>query len=94
MNRRWKQEQVTWEKYMDTARLCRVGVRKAKAQMELDLARGAKRYKKGFCKYINQKRDIWESVCSLVSNTSRLVTIDKEMDEVLSNFFCLHCRLR
>jgi len=42
MHRQWKQGQVTWEDYRDTAMLCRHGVRKAKAQLELDLAKGCK----------------------------------------------------
>ena len=49
---------------MDTARLCRVGVRKAKAQMELVLARGAKKDKKGFYRYSNQKTKVQESLVS------------------------------
>ena len=55
MHRQWKQGQVPWEVYRDAARLCRDEVRKAKAQLELDLARGAKKNKKGFYRYINQK---------------------------------------
>jgi len=39
MHRQWKQGQVSWEGYTDAARLCRDGVRKAEAQMELKLAR-------------------------------------------------------
>ena len=53
MHRQWKQGQVTWEEYRDSARLSRVRVRKAKARLELDLARGAKKDKKGFYGYIN-----------------------------------------
>ena len=48
MHRQWKQGQVPWEEYKDAARLCRDGVRKAKAQLELNLTRGAKMNKKGF----------------------------------------------
>ncbi|KAK4825362.1 hypothetical protein QYF61_026881 [Mycteria americana] len=48
MHRQWKQGQVSWEEYRDTACLCRDGVRKAKAQLELNLARDAKNNKKGF----------------------------------------------
>ncbi|KAK4828806.1 hypothetical protein QYF61_000863 [Mycteria americana] len=48
MHRQWKQGQVFWEEYRDTACLCRDGVRKAKAQLELNLARDAKNNKKGF----------------------------------------------
>ncbi|KAK4830238.1 hypothetical protein QYF61_009305 [Mycteria americana] len=48
MHRQWKQGQVSWEEYKDTARLCRDGVGKAKEQLKLNLARDAKNNKKGF----------------------------------------------
>jgi len=64
MHRQWKQDQVNWEEYRDAAGLCRDGVRKVKAQLELDLARGAKKNKKGFYRYINQKREVQESIRS------------------------------
>jgi len=48
MHRQWKQGQVSWKQYGDTARLCRDGVRKDKARQELNLARDAKKNKKGF----------------------------------------------
>ena len=48
MHRQWKQGQVLQEEYKEAARLCRDGVRKAKAQLELNLTRGAKMNKKGF----------------------------------------------
>jgi len=35
MHRQCKQGQVSWEEHRDAAQLCRDGVRKAKAQMEL-----------------------------------------------------------
>ena len=53
MHKQWKQGQVTWEEYKDAARLCRDRVRKAKIQLELDLA-GDTKNKKGFYRYINQ----------------------------------------
>ena len=71
MHRQWKQGQVTWEQYRDAARLCRDGIRKAKDQLEMDLARGAKNNKKGFYRYINQKNKMQEGIPSLVSNTTR-----------------------
>ena len=37
MHRLWKQGQVMWEEYKEAARLCRDGVRKPKAQHELNL---------------------------------------------------------
>ena len=52
MHRQCKQGQVTWEEYRDAARLCRDVVRKAKAQLELDLARNVNKNKKGFYRYM------------------------------------------
>lgn len=43
-----KKGQVLWEEYKEVARLCSDGVRKAKAQTGLNLARDAKKNKKGF----------------------------------------------
>jgi len=56
MHRQWKQGQVSWEEYRDAA-LCRDEVRRAKEQLELNLARDAKNNKKGFYRYINQKKE-------------------------------------
>jgi len=42
--------------------LCIEGVRKAKVQMELNLARDTKNYKKGFYRYVSQKRKVKESI--------------------------------
>ena len=46
----------------DAARLGRDGIRKAKAQLELNLARDAKNNKKGFYRYVSQKRKVKKSV--------------------------------
>ena len=35
--------------------MCKDGVRKVKAQLELNLARDAKNNKKGFCRHVSQK---------------------------------------
>ncbi|KAK4806794.1 hypothetical protein QYF61_005590 [Mycteria americana] len=48
----WNQGHVSWEEYRDAAWMCRNGARKAKAQLELNLARDAKNNKKGFYRYI------------------------------------------
>jgi len=58
MHRQWKQGQVSWEEYTDAPWLCRDGVRKAKARMELNLARDAKNNKKGFYRYVSQKKKV------------------------------------
>ena len=57
-----KQGQVSWEEYRDTALLCRDWVRRAKVQLELNLARDAKNNKKGFYRYVSQKRKVKENM--------------------------------
>ena len=44
--------------------LHRGGVRKAEAQLELTLARDAKRNKKGFFRYLSHKRRVQEDIPS------------------------------
>ncbi|KFZ67368.1 hypothetical protein N338_13023, partial [Podiceps cristatus] len=87
LHRQWKQGRVTWDKYRDTARLCRDGVRKAKAQLEMNLARNAKNNKKGFYRYINQKRKVKERAPALMNENGELVSTDEEKAEVLNNIF-------
>ncbi|KFQ78147.1 hypothetical protein N335_09061, partial [Phaethon lepturus] len=87
MHRQWKQGQVSWDEYRDAAWFCRDGVRRAKAQLELNLARDAKNKKKGFYRYVRQKRKVKESVLPLKSKTGKLVTTDEEKAEVLNDFF-------
>ncbi|KFZ67747.1 hypothetical protein N338_13227, partial [Podiceps cristatus] len=86
MHRQWKQGQGSWEEYRDASQLCRDGVRKAKAWLELTLARDAKN-SKGSYKYVSQKRKVKESVPTLMSKAGKLVTKDEEKAEVLNNFF-------
>jgi len=47
---------------MDAAQLHRDGFRRPKARLELNLARDAKKNKKGFYRYVSQKRKDKESV--------------------------------
>jgi len=49
------------EEYRDTAWLRRYGIRRAKAQQELNLARDAKSKKKGFYRYVPEEG---QSKCS------------------------------
>ncbi|PKU32688.1 nedd4-binding protein 2-like 2 [Limosa lapponica baueri] len=86
-HRQFRQEQVSWEEYRDAARLCRDDVRKAKVRLELNLARDAKDNKKGFYRYVNQKRKVEESMPLLMGKNVKLVTTDEENAEVLNNFF-------
>jgi len=44
----WKEGQATWEEYRNVVRECRDVTRKAKAHLELKLARDVKNNKKGF----------------------------------------------
>ncbi|KFR14245.1 hypothetical protein N306_11783, partial [Opisthocomus hoazin] len=87
LHRQWKQGLASWEEYREAARLCRDGVRKAKAQLELNLARDAKNNKKGFCRYVSWKKMVKESVPPLTSETGELATADEEKAEVLNNIF-------
>ncbi|KFZ67293.1 hypothetical protein N338_10186, partial [Podiceps cristatus] len=87
LHRQWKQGRVTCEEYRDAARLCRDGVRKAKAQLELNLARNTKNSKKGFYRYLNQKRKVKENVRALTNENGELVLTHGEKAEILKSFF-------
>jgi len=52
---------MAWEDTVMLSRCYREGIRKAKMQMELNLARDAKNNKKGLYRYIDQKRQTKES---------------------------------
>jgi len=86
MHRQWKQGQVSWEEYRYTAQSCKDGVRKARVQLEVNLARDTKNNKKGFYRYISQKRKVKESIPPLIRKSSNPVTTDKEHAEVLGSF--------
>ncbi|GAB0178212.1 mitochondrial enolase superfamily member 1 [Grus japonensis] len=85
--RGWKQGQVTLEEYRETVRAARDQVRKAKALIELNLARDVKDNKKSFYRYVSDKRRTRENVGPLQNETGNLVTQDMEKAEVLNNFF-------
>ena len=87
MHRHWKKGQVLWAAYRDATRLYRKGIRKAKAQLELGLARNAKNDKKVIYRYINCQRKVQKGIPHLVSNTGRLITTDREKADVLINLF-------
>ena len=69
--------------------MCRDGIRKAKAQMELKLARDVINYEKGFFIYIGQKRQAKESVPPLINEKGELTSSDMEKAEVFNKFFAL-----
>ena len=57
MNHQWNQGHVSWEEYMDAARMCREWIRKAKVHLELNLARDIMN-NKDFYRYTGQTRNI------------------------------------
>ncbi|GAB0190110.1 mitochondrial enolase superfamily member 1 [Grus japonensis] len=85
--RGWKQGQVAWEEYRETVRAAREQVRKAKALIEISLARAVKDNKKSFYRYASDKRRMRENVGPLRNETGDLVTQDTEKAEVLNDFF-------
>ncbi|GAB0188274.1 mitochondrial enolase superfamily member 1 [Grus japonensis] len=85
--RGWKQGQVAWEEYRETVQAAREQVRKAKALIEISLAREVKDKKKSFYRYVSDKRRTRENVGPLWNETGDLVTQDMEKAEVLNDFF-------
>ncbi|GAB0209884.1 hypothetical protein GRJ2_003454100 [Grus japonensis] len=85
--RGWKQGQVAWEEYRETVRAAGDQVRKAKAPIELNLAKEVKDKKKSFYRYVSEKRRTRENVGPLRNETGDLVTQDMEKAEVLNDFF-------
>ena len=62
----WKKGQATQEDYKDVVRLCREKIRRAKAQLELNLATALKDNKRCFFKYISNKRRAKENLHPLL----------------------------
>ncbi|GAB0180274.1 mitochondrial enolase superfamily member 1 [Grus japonensis] len=85
--RGWKQGQVVQEEYRETIRAAREQVRKAKALIEISLARDVKDNKKSFYRYVSDKRRMRENVGPLRNETGDLVTQDMEKAEILNDFF-------
>ncbi|KAK4832412.1 hypothetical protein QYF61_023091 [Mycteria americana] len=83
----WKKGQATQEDYKGVARLCRKKIRRAKAELELNLAAAIKDNKKNFFKYISSKRRAKENLQPLVDRGGNTVTKDEEKAEVLNAFF-------
>ena len=61
--------------------------RKAKAQLELNLAAGIKGNKKLFYKYINSKRRTRKNLHSLLDEAGNVTNEDKEKADILNAFF-------
>lgn len=86
--RGWKQQQGTQEEYTDMAQERRDGVRKAKAQRELEIVRDTKG-KKGFCKHVGSKGKAEKNVDPQLRLAGKLVTKDMDKAQVLSACFAL-----
>ena len=70
--------QATQEDYKDVGRLCKEKIRRAKAQLELNLATAVKDNKKCFYKYNNNRRRAKENFCPLLGAEGNIVTKDEE----------------
>ncbi|KAK4832568.1 hypothetical protein QYF61_024186 [Mycteria americana] len=82
----WKKGQATQEDYKDVVRLCRDKMRRAKAQLEFNLATAVKDNKKCFYNYISNERRAKENLL-LVVGGKNIVAKDVEKAEVLNAFF-------
>ncbi|GAB0182287.1 mitochondrial enolase superfamily member 1 [Grus japonensis] len=82
-----RQGQVALEEYREIVQAVRDQVRKAKALIELNLARDVKGNKKSFYRYVSDKRKTRENVDLLLKEAGDLVNWYMEKAEVLNNFF-------
>ena len=78
----WKKGLATRNDYKDAVRLCRVEIRRSKAQLEINLASAIKDNK-----YVNNKRKTRESLHPLLDAGGNMATSDEEKAEVLNAFF-------
>lgn len=69
---------MSWEEYGDVACWCRVGVRKAKVQLELDLARDTK--KNFICKYVQPKKEEDAGVERSPEEKNFGILVDEKLD--------------
>ncbi|KAK4832989.1 hypothetical protein QYF61_027013 [Mycteria americana] len=83
----WKKGQATQEDYKDVVRLCTEKIRRAKAQLELNLATAIKDNKIHFYKSISNKRRAKENPHPLLDVGGNIVAKDEEKAEVLNAFF-------
>ncbi|CAM5154475.1 unnamed protein product, partial [Eretmochelys imbricata] len=85
--KKWKVGHMTREEYENIAQACRNEIRRAKSHLELQLARDVKSNKKGFFRYVGNKKKAKESVGPLLNEGGNLVTEDVEKANVLNAFF-------
>ncbi|KAK4822208.1 hypothetical protein QYF61_011849 [Mycteria americana] len=87
----WKKGQATQEEYRDLVKSCKEKIRKAKAQLEPNLATVVKDNKTCFYKYINNKQRAKENLPPLSDAAGNIATKDEEKAEVLNAFFASVC---
>ena len=83
----WKKGQATQEEYRDLVRSCRRELRKAKGQLELNLATVVRDNKKCFYKYVNNKKRAKENIHLLLDAEGNIATRDEEKAELLNAIF-------
>ncbi|KAK4819995.1 hypothetical protein QYF61_017374 [Mycteria americana] len=83
----WKKGQATQEVYKGVVRLCKEKIRRAKAQLEFNMATAIKDNKKCFYKYISNKKRAKEILHPLLDARGNIVAKDEEKAEVLNAFF-------
>ena len=82
----WKKGQATQEDYKDVARLCRKKIRRARAQLELNLAMAIKGKNKCFYKYMSSKGRAKDNLHASLDVGGNIATKDEEKAEVLHAF--------
>lgn len=82
----WKKGQATQEDYKDFMRLWRKKIRRAKAQLGLNLDTTITDNKKCFCKYISNKRGAKENHHRSLNAEGNILTNNDEKTEVLNAF--------
>ena len=83
----WKKGQATQEEYRDLVRSCGEEIRKAKGQLELNLATVVRDNKKCFYKYVNSKKNPKENIYPVTDTEGNVASRDEEKAEVLNAFF-------
>lgn len=77
---------MAWEEYREIVQEAWDRVRKAPAQLELSLARDVKDNKKGFHRYVTNKRKARDEVGPLQKETGDLAALGVKKVEVLNDF--------
>lgn len=73
--------------HSDLLKSCRKNLRKAKAQLQLNLATAMRGKKNGFYRYINNKRKAKENVHPLFDAVKNIAVQYAEKGEIFSAFF-------